>query len=214
MRSTVFGIVVLTALALLASAVTLAPTAAAEKSTDNSTDEGENAWVEDCPPDMMCAFGGSVEEDANTSDEGENAWVEDCPPDMMCAAGSEDSNATDEGDKAWVEDCPPDRVCAYNDPNQSVDNSSDAGSNCMDGEQEGETCDDNRHYMTPPDDGREPAPADSNTEVDPISAPADDEHTTQEAGEGGAQRNNVPAFTMLAAVGLVGSLALALGRQQ
>jgi hypothetical protein len=57
-----------------------APAALAQDA--NETDEKPHV---DCPPGETCsdkAAGGARPDDA--------AWVEDCPPDMMCAAGAEE----------------------------------------------------------------------------------------------------------------------------
>jgi hypothetical protein len=74
-------------LACMAAVLLLAPLAVADQGNDTGGSGFERpddaAWVEDCPPDMMCAFGGA---------DGDNAWVEDCPPDMMCAL--DDDNVT------------------------------------------------------------------------------------------------------------------------
>lgn len=140
---------------ILALAIMVAlPMAAAE---ENPEDPEDKAWVDDCPPDQMCAFGGAEEEPQSYGDEG-------C---IEC------SGPVDEGgdEPTYSGDCGGE-VCAYDEPvedspetrgpedceycrggNDTAEPGSIDGSNCMDGQQEGEDCRDDVLYMTPPKTG-------------------------------------------------------------
>lgn len=140
-------------------------------------------------------------EEPATNDSSENAWVEDCPPGMMCAmeqppadAPQQDNASADE--PTYSGDCGGE-VCAYGQqPSEPVQ--SDDGSTCMDGQQEGETCDDNVYYMDGP--GRE--------------TPADEAATTGVVS-GGARSNDVPAPALAMGILAFAAVAvLALPRRQ
>ena len=179
-------------LALLAAALAALPLAAAQEGneTDGSADPDDKAWVEDCPPDMMCAYsGGGAEEprkDGEPADDGRVYKGEDRP--------------TYDGDCGG-------EVCAYGDPDCiECSGPVDSGSTCMDGAQENETCRDDVQYIGGPSRG----PADGSCEfcrggtdagapADPVPAPA------ETAGSGAAARQ-VPG---LALAGTLGALAAA-----
>lgn len=115
----------------------------------------------------------------NSDDGSQDAWVKDCPPDMMCAYGAGgDENATYKGDcgaEACATDAPDgagDRPVSYG-PDGCIECSGpapDQGS-CMDGAQAGEDCRDDVQYL----DGRGPAGCENcrGEDAEPISAPAE-----------------------------------------
>lgn len=154
---------------LLALVAALAPTALAQddaKSNETETRPDDAAWVEDCPPDMMCAASdGSVEEEPSDGP----TYDGNCGGEV-CAYDSH-NDAGERPDAFGPEDC---IECST--PPRDAPTSSDS---CMDGQQEGETCDDDKQYFGGPDRG----PADGSCEycrgdtVDdegsPISAPRD-----------------------------------------
>lgn len=97
-------------LAFLAAVLTLAPLVAAEADQGNDRPD-DAAWVEDCPPDMMCAAndqpvdnstddatqygpGGCV--DCSAPMPAEGIWEHDCPPGAYCIADAppDDDDAT------------------------------------------------------------------------------------------------------------------------
>lgn len=132
-----------TMLALLALLALASPLAAAQDATDEKKEDGparpeDAAWVEDCPPDMMCAYAGE-------SAEGENATYGDCGGEV-CA--SDAGEPVPHGPEDCIECSAPPR---------------DDGVTCMDGAQEGEACLDDVQYL---DGGAEPArgPADGSCE--------------------------------------------------
>lgn len=56
------------AVALLGMLLAATPLALAQSETnETTTDEGQQAWVDDCPPDMMCAFGADESSDENAT---------------------------------------------------------------------------------------------------------------------------------------------------
>lgn len=185
-------------LALLAAMLAAAPPALAQESNETKNDEqqeqpadGGNAWVEDCPPDRMCAFGGGAEE-----------------PDPAGERPTYDGNCGAE-------------VCAYgNESCIECSGPRDGGSTCMDGAQENETCRDDVQYLggepnRGPADGScescrggsagEAAPA----EAEPIRAPAD---ADAEASSAGAD-NEVPGLALAGTLGALAVVGLALRRR-
>lgn len=162
--------------------LTVATPFAAAQEDEPPADESHQAWVDDCPPDMMCAFGGA--EDANETPEsyGDEGCIE-------CSGPVEDdaSNETPEHDgRLGPDDC----IDCMTPPAGN-------GETCMDGADAGEDCDDVQ-YMTPPEDG------DDGAETDPISAPADDEPT----GVADEEAKAVPAVgAAFMAVALLGVAA-------
>lgn len=124
----------LLSLLILALLLAVAPPALAQDEADQKPERPDDAaWVEVCPPDMMCAAGadGSAEDDKPTYDG-------DCGGEV-CAYQGEPGTLGPDG----CVDCmqPP----------------KDQGSGCMDGEQAGETCRDDVQYMAPPAAGEAPA---------------------------------------------------------
>ncbi|HWH08893.1 MAG TPA: hypothetical protein VNX21_06815, partial [Candidatus Thermoplasmatota archaeon] len=110
-------------------------------------------------------------------DASQDAWVKDCPPDMMCAYGTGDGaeeNATYKGDCGGEVCATQERPNPYG-PEGCVECSGpapDQGSTCMDGAEAGEGCRDDVQYL---DGGRGPPLCENcrGEEADPISAPAD-----------------------------------------
>ena len=178
-------------MALLGLLLALAPTALAQEGEEKPSDDArpdDAAWVEDCPPDMMCAAGA----------EDENATYGDCGAEV-CAYGGEDciecsgpsdSGGAEPGQALGPDDC----IDCMRPP------ADDSAHTCMDGQQEGETCRDDVQYL----DGGEPTrgPADGSCEncrgeeAEPISAPAE------------AAENKVPA-PAVALVIVASAMALA-----
>lgn len=183
-------------LALLAAMLAAAPLALAQESNETKPDEqppadGGNAWAEDCPPDMMCAFGGGSANETEKAGE-----------------PSDDGRVYKDGDKPTYDgDCGAE-VCAYGDEDCiECSGPVDSGSSCMDGAQENETCRDDVQYVGGP--GRGPADgscencrggADTPVDAVPISAPAGGAEAA-----GASAKNPVPG---VAVVGTLGALAL------
>ena len=124
---------------------------------------------------------GQVESPEGCSDQ---AWVdpEDCPPEHMCAAGADDPQAY--GD----EDCIECTGAPVDDP-----------STCMDGAQDGESCQDDVQYLGGPG------------QVPPASHDAVDEDDGIEADRDAGK--DAAALTAVVWVALVGALALVLRRK-
>lgn len=129
--------------ALFAILLMLAPLAAAETDSGNTTEGSSErpddaAWVEDCPPDMMCAASGSGDGSTENVTRGEDCeycrdhqdqdcldclgapgadddttWGTDCPPEVFCMGNGEADGPDDAG---WV-DCDGE-VCAYDQPDE------------------------------------------------------------------------------------------------
>ncbi|HET6398687.1 MAG TPA: hypothetical protein VFH47_03955 [Candidatus Thermoplasmatota archaeon] len=155
-------------LALAGLLLTFAPAASAEETTEPACPEGYVATPEGCS---------------------RQAWVDDCPEDMMCAAGApgEHANETSDPDRpTYSGDCGGE-VCAYDEPGRfgpddCIDCMKPIGNGtsgtCMDGAEAGEGCRDDVYYM----DGPSRGPADGScencrgdgAEADPVSAPAGD----------------------------------------
>jgi len=179
-------------LAAVAALLMLAPLVAAdgEKSNETTSDEGRQAWVDDCPEDMMCAMGGQPEEQP---EDGVTRGPEGCE---YCRGGSDEP--TYDGNCGG-------EVCAYgaDDPDAPDSNEGGgpvgSGSTCMDGEQEGEVCRDDVQYL----DGREPSSSDPMYE----SAPATGDNADD-------ARRTVPGFGLGAAVAALGALALVAARRR
>lgn len=100
------------------------------------TNESQDAWVKDCPPDMMCAYGGGAEEvDCSTAENGTREECQSSCDDCRVISAPADSptyNGSCDGE-----------VCAYGNESciECSGPVSDEGSdNCMDGQQEGEVC--------------------------------------------------------------------------
>lgn len=128
------------------------------------TNESRDAWVKDCPPDMMCAYGGGSGEGVDCTDAA-NETREECQTCPECPK----SHAPADG-PTYDGNCGGE-VCAYG--NESciecsgpVDDGSD---NCMDGQQEGEACRgadcENCRTLTG-NEGGEKAPADGEVQSD------------------------------------------------
>lgn len=137
-------------IALLALAAL--PVAAAQDAPDRPTnsDGSQDAWVKDCPPDMMCAYGEGGDENAT--------YKGDCGAEV-CATDAPDGSG--------------DRPVSYG-PDGCIECSGpapDQGSTCMDGAEAGEDCRDDVQYL----DGRGPADCENcrGEEAEPISAPAE-----------------------------------------
>lgn len=139
------------------------------------------------------------------------AWVQDCPPDMMCAAS--EGNATDNtNDTKPHVDCPPGETCTDKAAGGARSPQGNATSdNCMDGQQEGEVCDGNVYYMTPPPTR---GPANGTCEecrgdvASPLQGSPENAQTASDAAS-----KTVPAFSVIAvfvafavAVGVVARL--------
>lgn len=138
-------------------------------------------------PVAMAQEGNETKSTNETPEDGGQAWTEDCPPDHMCAA--------DEGpkDPRYVEDCQPEDPCASyrGGPSEPVN---DSQSNCMDGEQEGETCRDDVMYF-----GNSGSPESETGAVD--DAPSEE--------------RSVPAPGLaLAALGLMGAALIVVGKRR
>lgn len=179
-------------IALLALAAL--PLAAAQDAPDRPTnsDEGsQDAWVKDCPPDMMCAYGGGGDENAT--------YKGDCGAEV-CATDAPDGSG--------------DRPVSYG-PDGCIECSGpapDQGSTCMDGAQEGEDCRDDVQYL----DGRGPPLCENcrGEEAEPISAPADGA-----AGDGGVTsvdegvaKNDVPLPAVLVVLAALAAAVLVVRR--
>lgn len=128
------------------------------------------------------------------------AWVDGCPPDMMCAAGGADANESGKGDDpTYGADCGAE-ICAYQGgpgtlgPDGCVDCMQpprDQGSECMDGEQAGESCQDDVQYMAPPGDGTPALPQ-------------------QDGQPEAAEKASVPGASLGVALGILAVAAIAL----
>ena len=79
-------IAALLAAAFLASAPFAAAEEESEKPDETEPEDGGNAWVEDCPEDMMCAFGGGSSGMTVPEDEGDGT----CDADACSHAGAPD----------------------------------------------------------------------------------------------------------------------------
>jgi len=112
-----------TVLALLAAA----PVALAQQASDNSTRPDDAAWVEDCPPDMLCAAG--APEEGNATAEPTRG-----PADGSCENCRGDANETPilYGSDGCIE-------CSGPAPT--------GGDTCMDGASPAEQCDPDVQYL-------------------------------------------------------------------
>lgn len=146
-------------LALLATPLALAQENTEKNETSDRPDDA--AWVDDCPPDMMCAAGS--EDPQPYGDEG---CIECSGP----VDGPADENATDDGEER-PQQLGPDGCIDCMGP-------VDGGSNCMDGQQETETCRDDVYYM----DGPTRGPADGSCEYCRGDASDDASSPSQAAG--------------------------------
>ena len=107
---------------LLLALLTAAPLALAQDEPKNETNEtrpDDAAWVEDCPPDMMCAYGGEEEPSRGPED----GSCENCR--------GEDQPVLYYGNESCIE-------CSGPAPSQGT---------CMDGEDANETCRDDVQYF-------------------------------------------------------------------
>lgn len=173
--------------ATIALLTLLAPLAAAQEETkpEEKPAEGEQAWVDDCPPDRMCAYAGGEGEPKD-----EPTYSGDCGGEVC---------ASDSPEALGPEDC-----IECSGPRD------DTGSTCMDGQQENETCRDDVYYL----DGPTRGPADGSCEncrgeeQEPINshAPAEGEVAVQD--ETATQTNSVPAPAI--ALGLLAAAAVAI----
>lgn len=177
-------------IALLALAAL--PLAAAQDAPDQPTsnDESQDAWVKDCPPDMMCAYGTGDGADENATYKG------DCGAEV-CAYDDAGERPNPYGPDGCIE-------CSGPAPDQ--------GSTCMDGQQDGEACRDDVQYL----DGRGPPGCENcrGEEAEPISAPADGA-----AGDGGVTsvddaeaKNEVPLPAVLVAIAALAAAVLIVRR--
>lgn len=95
-------------LAFLAMLFAAAPPAAAQdanesEKTNETPRDGGNAWVEDCPPDRMCAFGGGAADSRGGYDcsTPENETREECYVDPGAPQGE-----CMDGSRCDMSDCP------------------------------------------------------------------------------------------------------------
>lgn len=192
-------------LALLATPLALAQENAEKNETPDRPDDA--AWVEDCPPDMMCAAGS--EDPQPYGDEG---CIECSGP----VDGPSDENATYDGNCGG-------EVCAYDGeerpqqlgPDGCIDcmGPVDNGSNCMDGAQENETCRDDVYYMDGPTRGPEDGSCE-NCRGDDVTPPDAESHTPP-LDTATEEKSNVPAPAVaLAILALAGVALLALPRRK
>lgn len=175
-------------LAMLAALAMTAPLAAAQddvKTNESDTRPDDAAWTEDCPPDMMCAFGGTED----------NPCIE--------CSGPVDDGASEPKDDEYVRD-PSCEYCRGAEAN-------DTASNCMDGEQEGETCRDDVYYFGggPADSGA----VDDGEDAEPVSAPEGSEGGITSVPESSDEPKAVPALGFGALVLAAGAVAVALARK-
>lgn len=178
--------------ALLALAALLAPLAAAQeeqppKEEPSDPTTTDPAWTEDCPPDMMCAYGGGE----GSRDDG-NATYGDCGAEVCAYDGGDPQPYGPDG---CIECSTPPK---------------DDGATCMDGAGEGETCDDDVQYL----DGRGPADCENCRgddaglpENDVVSAPADDSNALAQGDGAAPTANKVPAPALAAAIVALGVAA-------
>ncbi|HUR68826.1 MAG TPA: hypothetical protein VM370_06225 [Candidatus Thermoplasmatota archaeon] len=185
-----------TLLALLTLSLLTLPLAFAQE--DNSTR----------PPD------GSADPSSPSQAAGDDAaWVDDCPPDMMCAAGAND---TDEHPDGRPDVCDADVDCAggtnpYGSPDciECTGGPVDAGSDCMDGADDNETCRDDVYYL-----GGEPEPARGPADGSCENCRGDVvEPETAGAASDAAAEKSVPA-PAVALVILAGAAALVLSARR
>ena len=174
MRTLLIALLALTALPLAAAQDPDQPT---------SDDDAQDAWVKDCPPDMMCAYGSGGDENAT--------YKGDCGADA-CAYDGTVERPNPYGPEGCVE-CTGGPV--------------DDGSPCMDGQQEGESCRDDVQYL----DGRGPPTCENcrGEDAEPISAPADGGVTSVEASEA---KNEVPLPAVLVALAALAAAVLIVRR--
>lgn len=184
-------------LALLATPLALAQENTEKNETETSDRPDDAAWVEDCPPDMMCAAG--ADDPQAYGDEG---CIECSGP----VDGPSDENATDDGEER-PQQLGPDGCIDCMGP---VDN----GSTCMDGEQENETCRDDVYYMDGPSRGPEDGSCE-NCRGDEATPPDAESHTPPlDTASDEQKAANVPAPAVaLAILALAGVALLALPRK-
>lgn len=162
---------------------------------------------------LMMGAHAALAQSNETPQDGGDAWTKDCPPDQYCTYGAGSScdaaNGTDEC-PTYKGDCGAE-VCAYGGEGcAECSGPVDGGSNCMDGQQEGETCRDDVYYMAPPGDEPTRGPADGSCEncrgeeADPVSAPASDDAQA---------KNAVPGAALVGTLAAVGLAGLALRRR-
>lgn len=175
------------ALIALAALLAVASVAAAQESNETKTEEqseprdGGNAWTEDCPPDMMCAYGGSSEEPTEPKED--NATTRGPADCEYCRGGdAPTSNESDvqDGGNAWVEDCPEGMMCAADSGSEPIPYGPEGCIECS----------------APPTD-------DANTEADPVNTAADDK-----AAETDATQKSVPGLGILAVAGAFAAVAV------
>lgn len=181
--------------AMLAMMTLLTPLALAQGETnetrDAPADEGEQAWVDDCPPDMMCAY-----------DTPQEYGDEDC---IECSGPVDDG--AEPGQSLGPEDC----IDCMQAPRD------DAGT-CMDGQDANETCDDDVQYLDGGEPTR--GPTDGSCEYC-RGGENDDENVVQppEGAEGGItsvqdesaeQKSPVPAPAVALGILAVAGAALIL----
>lgn len=202
MTQTLRTLLPLTFLALL---MTAAPMAAAQEDPEPPQDGGD-AWVKDCPPDMMCAYGGgeapACDAGNETCDDG-RVYKGDDPG---------DDQPTYDGDCGG-------EVCAYGDEDciECSGPVDEGGSTCMDGQQGEEVCRDDVQYF-----GGEPTrgPADGSCEncrgdtAAEEGAPTDAGPISSHAGAVDEGQNQVPGAALVGTLAALGIAGLALRRRQ
>jgi hypothetical protein len=174
-------------IALLALAAL--PLAAAQDAPDQPTsnDGSQDAWVKDCPPEMMCAYGTGDGADENATYKG------DCGAEV-CAYDDAGERPNQYGPDGCIE-------CSGPAPDQ--------GSTCMDGQQEGEACPDDVQYL----DGRGPPECENcrGEQATPISAPAGGEGGVTSVDDAEA-KNEVPLPAVLVALAALAAAVLIVRR--
>ena len=172
---------------MLALVATLAPLAAAQDDVkeEEPTRPDDAAWVEDCPPDMMCAAG---------ADDPQAYGDEDC---IECSGPVDEGSTQNDGGAEPGQALGPEDCIECMQPPREETN----GETCMDGAQEGEDCRDDVQYLGPAPEEPTRGPSDGSCEycrgddgeepvvATPISAPVDDAETETQ----GAAKNDVPA---------------------
>lgn len=171
-------------LALVAAFLAAAPLVSAQETKEEEPADGGNAWVDDCPPDMMCAFQSNESGDAPKDDR--PTYDGDCGGEVCAYDGGERprDDATPLGPDGCIE-------CSQG-PSRGGDGT------CMDGRDEGERCGGaDCEYCRTLDGG-------GSGDAEPVSTEAD------QADEA---KNAVPGVALGALVASAGLLALVLRRR-
>lgn len=176
---------------LLALVAALAPTALAQdeaKSNETESRPDDAAWVEDCPPDMMCAASdGSTEEEPSDGP----TYDGNCGAEVCAYDSHNDAEERPDG-SFGPDDCIECSTPPRDEPTSDT---------CMDGQQEGEACDDDKQYFGGPDRG----PADGSCEY---CRGGEGDAGVTDVGTESASNADVPAPALALALLAIGGVAM------